>query len=84
MHGTFGYQNKFKTKTSVLRKKIIAQKLERGQSLLQYCNVIQIVRMVFYKAMDPALHFKMKADDVCDGSGERLQSQYVYTEKTPK
>ena len=35
----FGYQNKFKTKTSVSRKKRIAQILERGQSLLQYCKV---------------------------------------------
>ena len=69
MHGTSGYQNKFKTKTSVSRKKGIAQILERGQSLLQYCNVIQIARLVFYKAMDPTLHYKMKAEEVYDGSG---------------
>ena len=35
----FGYHNKFKTKTSVSRKKSIAQILERGQSLRQYCQV---------------------------------------------
>ena len=28
--------------------------------MLQYCNVIQIARLVFYKAMDPTLHYKMK------------------------
>ena len=69
MHGTFGYQNKFKTKTSVSRKKRIAQILERGQSLLQFCNVIQIARLVFYKAMDPTLHYKMKTEEVYDGYG---------------
>ena len=63
MHGSFGFQNKFKTKTSVSRKKRIAQ------SLLQYCNVIQIARLVFYKAMEPTLHYKMKADEVFDGFG---------------
>ena len=41
MHGTFGYQNKFKTKTSVSGWKRIAQILEGCQSLLQYCNVVQ-------------------------------------------
>ena len=45
----FGYQNKFKTKTSVSRMKRIAQMLERGQSLLQYCNVFQSAKLVFYK-----------------------------------
>ena len=43
----------FKTKTSVSRKKRIAQILERGQSLPQYYNVIQIARLLFYKAMIP-------------------------------
>ena len=62
MYGTFGYQNKFKTKTSVSRKKRIAQILEGCQSLLQYKNVVQIAR--FYKAIDPTLHYKMKAKRV--------------------
>ena len=68
-HGTFGYQNTFKTKTSVSRKNRIAQMLERGQSLPQYYNVIQIARLLFYKAMDPTLHCKMKAEEVYDGPG---------------
>ena len=70
MHGTFGYQNKFNTKTSMPRKKRIAQMWERCHSLLQYCNVVQIARLAFYKTMDPTLHYKMKADEVYDGSGE--------------
>ena len=82
MYGTFGYQNKFKTKASVSRWKRIAQILERCQSLLQYCKVIQIARLVFYKTMDPTLHYKMKADEVHDGSGERLQPRYVTDAQT--
>ena len=31
------------------------------KSLLQYFNVVQMARCVFYKAMDPTLHYKMKA-----------------------
>ena len=27
--------------------------------------------------MDPTLHYKMKADEAYDGSGERLQPRYV-------
>ena len=73
MYDTFGYQNKFKTKTSVPRRKRIAQILDRCKSLLQHCDVVQIARFVFYKTMDPTLHYKMKADEACDGSGERLQ-----------
>ena len=46
------------------------------QSLLQYCNVVQFVRLVFYETMDPTLHHKMKADEVYDGSGKGLQSPY--------
>ena len=69
---------------SIKKEMSCAQILERGQSLLQYCTVIQIARLVFCKAMDPTLHCKMKADEVCDGSGERLQPRYVHTEKTPK
>ena len=49
-----GYRNKFETKMSVSR---IAQMLERSQSLLQYCNVVQIAKLAFY----PSLHYKMKA-----------------------
>ena len=60
MHGTFGYKNKIKTKTSVPRKKRIAQILERDLSSLQYCNDIQTTRLVFCKAMDPTLHYHMK------------------------
>ena len=78
MYDTSGYQNKFKTKTSVSKKKRIAQILERCQSLLQYLNVVQIARLVFYKTMDPTLHYKMKADEANDGSGERLQPRYVH------
>ena len=37
----------------------IAQILEGCQSLLQYFNVVQMARWVFYKAMDPTLHYKM-------------------------
>ena len=44
----FGYKNKFETKTSVSRRRRIAQMLERSQSLLQYCNVVRIARLVFY------------------------------------
>ena len=44
----------------------------KGQSLLQCCNVIQIARLVFYKAMDPTLHYKVKAEEVYDGSGNGL------------
>ena len=61
MYDTFGYWNKFKTKTSVSRRKRIAPILERGQSLLQYCNVVQIAKLVVYKSMDPTLYYKMKA-----------------------
>ena len=73
MHGTFGYQKKFKTKTSVSRRKRIAQIWEGFHSSLQYCNVVQIARLVFYRTMDPTLHYKMKADEVYDGSVEGLQ-----------
>ena len=55
-----GNQNKFRTNTSVSRRKRLAQTKERGHSLLQYCNVVQIARLVFCKAMDPTLHYKMK------------------------
>ena len=48
--------------------KDIAQTLEGCQSLLQYCNVFQKARLVFYKTMDPTLHYKMKTK-ACDGSG---------------
>ena len=75
MHGTFGYRNKFRTKTSVSRKKRFAQILDRGQALLQYCKVIQIASLVFYKAMDPTLHYKMKADEVYDGPGDKNRSR---------
>ena len=46
MYDTFGYLNKFKTKTSVSRRQRIEQILERCQSLLQYYNVVQIGRLV--------------------------------------
>ena len=69
---------------SVKKEKNCAQMLDRGQSLHQYCNVLQIARLVFYKAMGPTLHYKMKADEVYDESDERLQPRYVCTEKTPK
>ena len=49
-----------------------AQILERGQSLLQYCNFIQIARLVLNKATDPTLHHKMKADEVYDVFGGRV------------
>ena len=53
---------------------------ERSQSLLQYCNVVQIARLVFYKTMDPTLHYKMKVDEAYDGTVERLQpSMHVQT-----
>ena len=67
---------------SIKKEKNCAQMLERGQSVHHYCNVIQIVRLVFYKTMDPTLHYKMKTDEIYDGSGERLQPRYVYTENT--
>ena len=38
---------------SFKKKKRIAQILERGQSLLQYRNVVQFARLVFYEAVDP-------------------------------
>ena len=44
----FWDKNEFETKTSVSRRIRIAQMLERSQSLLQYCNVVQIARLVFY------------------------------------
>ena len=43
--------------------------LERGQSLLQYFNVVQIARLVL-QTMDPTLHYKMKVDEAYDGSGD--------------
>ena len=64
--------DKFKTKTSVSRRIRIAQIWERCHSLLQYCNVVQIARLVFYKAIDPTLHYKMMADEVYDRSGGRV------------
>ena len=50
-----------KTKTTVSRRRRIAQILEGCQSLIQYYNVVQMARWAFYKAMDPTLHCKMKA-----------------------
>ena len=82
MYDTFGYPNMFKTKTSVSRRKRIVQILERCRSLLQYCNVAQTARLVFYKTMDPTLHCTMKADEACDGFGERFQPRYVSTNPT--
>ena len=35
--------------------------------------LFKLPRLVFYKTMDPTLHYKMKADEVYDGSGEGLQ-----------
>ena len=49
------------SRQSVSRRKRIAQILEGCQSMLQYLNVVQMARWVFYKAMDPTLHYKMKA-----------------------
>ena len=72
---------RFKTKTSISRINRIAQILEREQSLLQHCNVTQIARLVFYKAMDPTLHYKMKADEAYDGSGERAAGLGVCTQR---
>ena len=72
MYGAFGYQNKFKTETSVSRRRRIAQMLERNQSLLQYYNNIANCKIGILRTMDPTLHYKMKADEACDGSGERL------------
>ena len=40
--------------------------------MLKYCNVVQSARLVFYEAMDPTLHYKMKADEVYDGFGGRV------------
>ena len=40
MHGTFGYRNKVKTKTSVSRRTRIAKMLEGCQSLLQYFKML--------------------------------------------
>ena len=34
--------------------------------------LFKIARLVFYKAMDPTLHYKMKADEVYDRSGGRV------------
>ena len=53
------------------KKENISQILERDQSLLQHCNVVQIARSALYKTMDPTLHYKVKADEVSDGSGEK-------------
>ena len=39
-------------------------------SVLQCCSNC---RLVFYRTMDPALHYKRKVDEAHDGSGERLQ-----------
>ena len=54
---------KEKTCANVGTKPIIA-------SLQQCCSNCELV---FYKTMDPTVHYKMKADETCDGSGERLQ-----------
>ena len=62
---------------SISVKKRIAQILKRDQSLLQYCK---IERLLFYKTMDPTNHYKTKADEVYDGSGEGLQPRYRRTE----
>ena len=32
-------------------------------------TLFKIARLVFYKAMDPTLHYKMKAEEVSDGCG---------------
>ena len=53
MYDTFGYKNKFETKTSVSRRRRIAQMWKRSQSLLQYCNGVQIARLVFYRPWIP-------------------------------
>ena len=49
----FGYKNKFETKTSVSRRRRIAQMLQESQSLLLYCNVVQTARSVFYTPWIP-------------------------------
>ena len=78
----FGIPEQVQDKDLKIKKEKIAQILEGCQSLLQYYNDVQIARSVLCKAEDPTLHCKMKADKVYDGSGERLQRRYVYTEKT--
>ena len=59
-----GYWNQFETKMSVSRRKRSARMLqqcaEQSQSLLLYYNIVQIARLVFHRAMDPTLHYKMR------------------------
>ena len=84
--GTSGHKNEFKMETSVSRKCLrrrTAQMLERSQSLLQYHNYIatlQVCRVGFLLTMDPTLHYKMKADEASDGSGEGSQPRQIRTE----
>ena len=58
------------------RRKRIAQntgKMPIIASVLQCCSNCEIGM-----TMDPTLHYKMKADEAYDGSGERLQPRYVH------
>ena len=57
---TFRHKNKFETKTSVSRRRRIAQMLKRSQSWLQLHNNANC-KIGILKTMDPTLHHKMKA-----------------------
>ena len=63
------HQREHKRSTLVARKKNWADIGKEANHCFQCCNVIQIARLVFYKAMDPTLHYKMKAEEVYDGYG---------------
>ena len=46
------------------------QMFERSQSLFQYYNNITNCKMGILLTMHPTLHYKMNADEACDGSGD--------------
>ena len=51
----FWIQEKVQDDDFGIKKRRIAQMLERSQSLPQYCNVVQLARLVFYKTIDDAV-----------------------------
>ena len=68
-------KNESKMETSVSRRCLqrrTAQMLERSQSLLQDYNNIANCKIGILLTVDPTIHYKMKADEVYDGSGDRV------------
>ena len=49
MHGTFWIPEQVQDEDFSIKNERLAQILARVQSLLQYCNVVQITRLVFHR-----------------------------------